>query len=86
MTSEQQIATLRAIALGLAGRLDQALIDDAMEYIGFNELPLAIETLCDHLSDHHVTLRDEEVRTLMAVALAAGADPDRADFLRALVQ
>jgi hypothetical protein len=83
VTHQEHIDELREIARGLEGRLSQSLVDDAMEYVGFNELGLAIETLCDHLYEHDVPLLDEEVRRLTALTLAVGTDPRRVACLGA---
>ncbi|EQB4817905.1 TPA: MafI family immunity protein [Citrobacter amalonaticus] len=44
----------------LEDRLDPDLIDGALDYIQYDEEPLAFEILCDHISEYDITLTENE--------------------------
>lgn len=45
---------------GFEDRLESALIEGALDYIQYNEEPLAFEILCDHISEYNVAITLEE--------------------------
>lgn len=42
------------------GRLDTELLQDAINYIGYDERGLAFETICDHISEYEIPITLEE--------------------------
>lgn len=42
------------------GRLDNEILQDAIEYVGHGERGLAFETICDHLSEYDVPISQSE--------------------------
>lgn len=55
---------------GIQERLDPELVEGALDYIQFNEVPLAFEILCDHVVEYNVALtmaEYEEMPLLMEV-------------------
>ena len=41
-------------------RLDNELLQDAINYVDYDERGLAFETICDHLSEYDVPITQEE--------------------------
>jgi len=41
-------------------RLDPDLVEGALDYIQYNEEPLAFEILCDHISEYDIAITSEE--------------------------
>lgn len=41
-------------------RLDNKLLQDAINYVDRNERGLAFETICDHLSEYDVSISEDE--------------------------
>lgn len=58
----------------LDGKLDQGLLDGALDYIKFNEEPLAFEILCDHICEYDVMLSQSEYDEVIALAKDMGFD------------
>lgn len=42
------------------GRLDNEMLQDAIEYVGHGERGLTFETICDHLSEYDVPISQSE--------------------------
>ena len=79
----------RCLAFGEAfrGRLDDAILDDALEYLEFNEGVLALDVLAAHLYENEIQLQSSEVAELQRLLGAFGdGDPARVRFLWELVQ
>ena len=75
-----------ALRASLDGRLDPALLEDALEYLDHAEWGLALEALADHLHEHGVRITGaeralfEELRRTMHIA------EERLAFLDELVE
>ncbi|MDL5167484.1 MafI family immunity protein [Proteus faecis] len=41
-------------------RLDAELLQDAINYIEYDEKGLAFETICDHISEYNIPITSEE--------------------------
>ena len=41
-------------------RLDNELLQDAINYVDYDERGLAFETICDHLSEYEVSINKDE--------------------------
>lgn len=53
-------------------RLEPWLVDAALQYIDFNEVELAFETICDHLADHYISITRDEYDEMMSIATDMG--------------
>ncbi|WP_241068506.1 MafI family immunity protein [Achromobacter insuavis] len=64
----------KIISFGLKfnGRLDSALLQAALDYVGFGEKVLAFETLCDHIYEYDIPISQSEYE--IAINLALGMD------------
>lgn len=51
---------IKNFASRITGKLDDDLLQGALDYINHNEESLAIEILCDHLVEYGVDLSHEE--------------------------
>ncbi|WP_433691936.1 MafI family immunity protein [Herbaspirillum seropedicae] len=51
----------------ISGRLEDGLLQGALNYADHNEEPLAIEILCDHLIEHEVHLSQEDLSFLKLI-------------------
>ncbi|WP_392551397.1 MafI family immunity protein [Orbus wheelerorum] len=47
------------------GRLDDTYLNGALDYVNHNEEPLAIETLCEHLSEYEITITKNEYNDII---------------------
>lgn len=65
---------------GLKNRLDQGLLDGALDYVNFNEEPLAFEILCEHICEYDVAISKEEYEYAMKLAQEMGFDVMEAPF------
>ncbi|EKN3726854.1 TPA: MafI family immunity protein [Yersinia enterocolitica] len=72
----------RIISFGhkLEGKLDQGLLEGALDYIKFNEEPLAFEILCDHICEYDVNLSHAEYDEVMVLAKDMGVDVNEAPY------
>lgn len=68
------------------GRLRDDIVNDAIEYVGFNEPVHAVEMFCDHLFDHDVPITPDEFEELAAIAQELDADLERVEYLIHLVR
>jgi len=68
-------AELLAFGGGFRGRLPDEVLDDALEYVDFNEPPLAVEILADQLGEYDVRLTREEWERLPRLHEFWGGDP-----------
>lgn len=59
-------------------RLDNELLQDATNYVGHGERVLAFETICDHLSEHEVSISQAEYD--LAIMLCNELEMDRNDI------
>jgi len=52
----------RILAFGekFRGRLDEVMLEGALDYINYNEEWLAFDTLCTHLSEYNISISAEE--------------------------
>jgi len=52
----------RVLELGnkFRGRLDKLWLDIALDYVDHNEVPLALETLCDYIVEFDLPISTEE--------------------------
>ncbi|KAJ9429968.1 hypothetical protein SAMN05518863_1078 [Candidatus Pantoea symbiotica] len=64
----------------LDDKLDQELLKGALDYINFNEEPLALEILCDHICEYDVALNQAEYDEVIALAKDMGLDVNDAPF------
>lgn len=51
------------------GRLDSALLQAALDYLGFGEEVLAFETLCDHIYEYDISISQSEYEVAIKLAL-----------------
>lgn len=51
----------------LKDRLDEKLINSALEYIDFSERGLAFDTLCDYIEDFNIELTGKENLKLLNI-------------------
>ncbi|WP_080098461.1 MafI family immunity protein [Xanthomonas oryzae] len=63
-----------------SGRLENSLIDGALNYIDHGESALAFEIICDHLLEHNVDLDPNEHEEMMELVSHLGFDPRRPPF------
>lgn len=72
----------RIISFGrkLDGKLDKGLLEGALDYIKFNEEPLALEILCDHICEYDVTLKQAEYDEVIELAKDMGVDVNEAPY------
>ena len=57
------------------GRLPDDVLDDAVEYVGFNESRLAVEILADQLGEYDVRVTRDEWERLAQLYKYWGGDP-----------
>lgn len=76
---------LRELGKQLSGRLDADIVEDALVYIEYSEVPLAVDTLCDQLAEYEVQIQESEYKTLERLAIAVGAELKRVTGLRSQV-
>ena len=75
---------IRALGRRFAGRLDPAILADALEYLDFNEWGLALEVLAEKLSDEGSTVTAAECAKFDELGACLGLPKDRFQFLRDL--
>ncbi|MGF1486678.1 MAG: MafI family immunity protein [Prochloraceae cyanobacterium] len=68
------------------GRLDRNILEDAIEYVDFNECSLAIETLCDQLYEYDVNLNCYEFNQIKELAEKVAADIKKVEYLKSLIK
>lgn len=51
---------IRSFSTRISGKLDDELLLGALDYLNYNEEPLAIEILCDHLVEYNVDLSQDD--------------------------
>lgn len=59
-------------------RLDNEMLQDAINYVGHGEAELAFETICDHLSEYEVSINQAEYD--LAITLCNELEMDRTDI------
>lgn len=64
-----------------SNRLENSLINGALNYISHGEVGLAFEILCDHLVEKSVRLSSEEYDEAMALISNLRLDPGRPPFV-----
>ena len=76
--SEAEAAGRRVAGVrrGFRGRLPDEVLDDALEYVDFNEPPLAVEILADQLGEYDVRLTREEWERLPPAPRVLGRRSD----------
>ena len=57
-------------------RLNNELLQDAINYVDYDERGLAFETICDHLSEYNVPITQEEYRLAIEICNALEMDND----------
>lgn len=78
-------ARIRAVGERFVGRLDQAVLDDALEYLDHAEAGPAVEILCAQLHEYGVALSHEELQHLRGLLTMFGRDEEYA-YLAELVR
>ncbi|WP_157057138.1 MafI family immunity protein [Herbaspirillum autotrophicum] len=58
---------IKEFADRISGKLDDDLLQGALNYADHNEEPLAIEILCDHLIEYEVDLSQEDLSLLKSI-------------------
>ncbi|MFP1734856.1 MafI family immunity protein [Lonsdalea quercina] len=61
-------------------RLDPSLVAGALDYIQYNEEPLAFEILCDHISEYDVSITLEEYEKMVHLIKDMNLDINEAPF------
>ncbi len=66
----------KIIKLGeeLKGRLEPSMVDYALEYIGYSESVLALETLCDYIGDYDVLITFDEYSKILSLVDELGLE------------
>lgn len=64
----------------LTGRLEEFLLEDVLNYVRCNEESLALEILCDHISEYDVSLSNEEFEEVRLLIVDMGFDMGVAPF------
>jgi hypothetical protein len=64
----------------IEGRLDPNLVADALDYIQYNEEPLAFEILCDHISEYDVSITLDEYEKIVHLVKDMNLDINEAPF------
>lgn len=59
---------IKAFGKAFEGRLEPFLLESALDYIDFNEEPLAFEILCEHICEYDVQLSQTEYDEAIALA------------------
>jgi hypothetical protein len=62
------------------GRLEPALLQGALDYVGYGEESLAFEILCDHICEYDVSINDEEYAEAIQLALDMGFSLEEGPF------
>jgi hypothetical protein len=75
-----------AVGAGLKDRLDAAIVDDALEYLDFNEYDLAVLVLCQQLNEFNVPLKQDEFNNLARFIRKLNVDTDLFGDIEKLVQ
>ncbi|EGT4268801.1 MafI family immunity protein [Cronobacter sakazakii] len=65
---------IRNFGKAFEGRIESFLIEGALDYINFNEEPLAFEILCDHICEYDVQLSQAEYDEAITLAKDMGCD------------
>ena len=65
---------IREFGKAFEGRLESFLLEGALDYINFNEEPLAFEILCEHICEYDVQLSQTEYDEAIALAKHMGLD------------
>lgn len=55
-------------------RLDKELLQDAINYVDYDERGLAFETICDHLSEYDVPITLEEYEIAIKICISLQMD------------
>jgi len=63
---------IKAFGKAFEGRLEPFLLESALDYIDFNEEPLAFEILCEHICEYDVQLSQTEYDEAIALAKHMG--------------
>lgn len=73
----------KIIELGekLKNRLSPELVMCAVEYINYNESPLALETLRDYIEEYDVIITHDEHNLLIEIAKELGIQLDTNDLI-----
>ncbi len=61
-------------------RLEPALLQGALDYVGYGEESLAFEILCDHICEYDVSINDEEYAEAIQLALDMGFSLEEGPF------
>jgi hypothetical protein len=70
------------------GRLDQEVLDYALDYINFGEWTIAFETVCDHLCDGDIPITQQEYDEILNIARELKCDlkAGRFKYLEGLIK
>ena len=66
-------------------RLPEGIAEAAIDYVRFNESPLAIETLCDRLYEYSVPITAEEFQEIKEIVTEMEIEICAIDFLEELI-
>lgn len=77
-TKQGQVYDRRILALGerFRGRLEDTLLDGALDYVQYNERGLAIELLCSHLLEYDVPVTPDEYLEFIGLVQEMGMPAD----------
>jgi len=73
-------AKISQLGRSLEDRLDPELIEGALDYIQYNEEPLAFEILCDHISEYDVAITQNEYELITQLTEEMKFDINEAPF------
>ncbi|WP_034350132.1 MafI family immunity protein [Herbaspirillum sp. GW103] len=61
---------IKDFACRISGKLEDELLEGALNYLDHNEEALAIEILCDHLIEYDVPLSQDDLSFLKSILIA----------------
>ncbi|WP_392566603.1 MafI family immunity protein [Utexia brackfieldae] len=70
------------------GRLEQDLLNGALDYVKFNEETLSLDILCDHLSEYDIIISQKEYDEVSSLIKDMGLDESESPYkyLKALIK
>jgi len=77
-------AQISSYAERFHGRLKSSLIDQALDYLQYNEEPLAFEILCEHLFENEVPMSAAECSVAEELAAELGIECNAVRRIREL--
>lgn len=79
-------AEIRNLGSLFVGRLERNILDDAIEYVDFNECGLALRILCDQLCEYDVSLSQNEYNKVKELGEKLKIDLDYVEDLKSLIR